>query len=70
MKDCLYTGIAFHCMCVRACALAGEGAILDRSIFSDYVFASVGHSQGFISKEGMQMKIHASLFASSLHMKE
>ena len=34
-------------------AILGEGVILDRSVFSDYVFARVGYNQGFISEEGM-----------------
>ena len=31
----------------------GEGVILDRSVYSDCVFANVGHSEGYISKEGV-----------------
>ena len=32
--------------------LSGNGVILDRSVFSDYVFARVGFSQGFINQAG------------------
>lgn len=31
---------------------AGEGVILDRSAYSDSVFANVGRSEGYISEEG------------------
>ena len=31
----------------------GEGVILDRSIYSDCVFAKVGRSEGYISEEGI-----------------
>ena len=30
----------------------GEGVILDRSVYSDSVFANVGRSEGYISEEG------------------
>lgn len=30
----------------------GEGVILDRSVYSDAVFANVGRSEGYISEEG------------------
>lgn len=31
----------------------GQGIVLDRSVFSDCVFANVGRKQGFISAEGI-----------------
>ena len=34
------------------CIFIGEGVILDRSVYSDCVFANVGRSEGYISKEG------------------
>lgn len=33
--------------------IAGEGAVLDRSVYSDNVFASVCTQEGFISNEGI-----------------
>ncbi len=30
----------------------GEGAILDRSVFSDIVFANVCHREGYITDDG------------------
>lgn len=32
--------------------ITGGGVILDRSIFSDIVFANVCHEEGYISDEG------------------
>lgn len=31
----------------------GEGVILDRSVYSDSVFANVGRNEGYISEEGI-----------------
>ena len=33
--------------------LIGGGAILDRSVYSDCVFANVGRNEGYINKEGV-----------------
>ena len=41
--------------------IIGGGVILDRSVFSDYVFACVGRNQGFITKEGESSRIYAIL---------
>lgn len=36
--------------------VAGEGAILDRSVFSDVVFANVCTKEGYITSEGKETK--------------
>ena len=36
----------------------GQGVIMDRSVFSDTVFADVNYQEGTISPEGKEVKCH------------
>jgi len=39
---------------MRLCnVFSGQGVILDRSVYSDCVFANVGRNEGYISEEGI-----------------
>ena len=47
--------------------ISGTGAVLDRSVFSDCVFANVCKSEGYISEDGKNLKhINTTLILFSL----
>ena len=54
-NQCSLTSGQNLCFCLSffiCMQFLGQGVILDRSLFSDHVFASVSFSDGYISKEG------------------